>query len=728
MNYNTALIFDGEVGTTFLNKTHRDNMPWNPENKMVSWHYKYLSNLSCEDTTAREMAEKNKSLILYHNEYKGSDCVNKFKDLYKTADVCVAHNMKFDENWARSIGFGRPKNRWCTMVAEYLLARGNYIGKSLKETAERREVSAKKDDLTHEEFKSGKEYYEIDLDAVIEYGEADVQSCAEIFLEQLKEFKKPENKGLIPTVFMTNEFTDFLLELEQEGIKIDRLELEKVATEYEQEKDQLEKWLEEKTKLIMGDIPCNLQSGPDLSALVYSRDLVRKESWKTIMKIGTDHRGKKFYPPRYKPSKFVSYVHSHFETRYKKKAVRCENCQGTGFYRKVKVDGSFYKNFNMCPVCKKLGATFEDVEKGKKKDGSTAYEVAGLKMAPQNAADASAHGFKTDKQTLQRLIERAKNKKNDLAVEFLTKLIRLQAVNTYVDTFVKGINLFTRDDDIIHPNFNQTVTATGRLSSSNPNWQNMPKGGKFPIRKAVVSRFQNGWIYEFDYRQLEFRVAGELSQDQKIVQQVKDGFDVHTQTAAIIHQCDTNEVTKDQRSQAKATTFSPLYGGRGANSPPHIKRYFDSYYDIYTGLKEWHYSLFQQALDTGIITVPSGREYKFPNVERLRNNRVTNSTNICNYPVQGFSTADLVPLACIRTIKKFRQLGLLSKPINCVHDSIVVDVHPAEEDQVIAAIKWAMEGVVDEAKDRWQYSFHIPLDIEAAKGRNWMDIKEIDLD
>ncbi len=135
---------------------------------------------------------------------------------------------------------------------------------------------------------------------------------------------------------------------------------------------------------------------------------------------------------------------------------------------------------------------------------------------------------------------------------------------------------------LLHTNFNQTVTATGRLSSTNPNFQNQPKRG-FPIRKCVVSRFENGLITEADFASLEWICAGELSRDPQIIADIENKKDVHSQTASIINRIDKDTVTKDQRQAAKAFTFAPLYGGMGAGEEPHIQAYFKEFMTIYKG-------------------------------------------------------------------------------------------------------------------------------------------------
>lgn len=717
--FRSALVFDLETVTSRVGEQNiRDNSPFNPDNRLVSIHWKVLRDVTNWEMVKEDLAKPVNTIVVHHNELEedNRDISAFLKDL-KAADVAVAHNLKFDGNWLTALNIPMPEFAWCTMIGEYIFARGRFVEKSLKATAERRDVTRKKSDLIDAEFKAGKEFSEIALDSVIEYAEADVQSCAEIFIEQLQDLHHVTNHGLVPTFKLMNEMLQFLIEIEQNGIYIDLNILGEVGDEYRAEKEAIINRLEEIVRDVMGDTPINLNSGPDLCAVVYSRILVRKESWKSTMNIGTDWRGKPLYPPRMSQSKWVKNVREHTKIAKRTMAIHCHSCDGTGYIRKTKKDGTPYKNASPCPACDKAGAIYQDT-------GVT----AGLKMVPEGPADASVHGFKTDKVTLSRLITQAEQKGNLLAVEFLTKMIRLNAINTYLDSFVTGIQTWTRRTSLLHAQFNQTITKTGRLSSSQPNFQNQPKGGKFPVRKAVVSRYKDGWVYEADFSGLEFRVAGELSRDPQIIEDILTGKDVHKQTASIINKCATSEVTKDMRQAAKAYTFAPLYGGRGAQEAPHIKRYFEEYFEIYKGLAEWHQTLFEGVLNNGIVRVPSGREYQFDNVKRLAGGRVTNSTAIVNYPVQGWATGDLVVLSCVRAHKAFKKSDLKSKLICTVHDSIVCDVHPDEEQQVQQILKDAMMGVVDEAKIRWNYDFVLPLDIEISKGRNWMDLQEIPLD
>ena len=181
-------------------------------------------------------------------------------------------------------------------------------------------------------------------------------------------------------------------------------------------------------------------------------------------------------------------------------------------------------------------------------------ELAGLKFKPPSAKWASANGFTTSKGNLEILEGAARAKGMDDAVDFLSKVRRLSAVDTYLSSFVDGIETHTKQDGKLHVRLLQHRTATGRLSGADPNMQNMPRGGTFPVKKVFVSRFYGGKILEADMAQLEFRAAAFLSQDGVAIEEVSTGFDVHSYTAKVI----TEAGQPTNRQDAKADTFAPL--------------------------------------------------------------------------------------------------------------------------------------------------------------------------
>jgi DNA polymerase I-like protein with 3'-5' exonuclease and polymerase domains len=696
-----------------------DNSPKNPKNRCVSAHYGWLG-----ETTVDFV----KNDIFFHNECNNPDGRDCLEEHLAYADVLVCHNAKFDVEWLLEMGFKLPPSVYCTMIGEYILAKGRRNGIGLKDTALRRKTdSFKKSDLVDENFKSGIGFEAMPLDEVIEYAEADVRACGEIYLAQQVDFEREHNQSLSTVVPFMNEMLMFLVEIEMNGTKIDLDVLSEVKKKFEAEKEGLTVRLNQIVEQVMGDTPINLNSGADMTKVVYSRVVLDRHIHQNTFNIGTNEAGKSLMPPRMSANQFSDAVRACTRIVEKTTAICCPDCQGAGSIQKYKVktkvknkkkyrvQGEPYKNRTRCATCKGLGALYQPTG-----------QTAGLKMVPSGPMDASINGFKTDKVTLHKLIKQAKAKNNDVAVEFLTKSSRLNAISTYLDSFVAGIERGTRASGFLHPNFNQCIAATGRLSSGggmSPNLQNQPKRG-FPVRACIVSRFENGEILEIDYSQLEFRAAIELSRDSQGLADILEGKDIHKQTASIILQKDPSEVTKEERqTYGKPNTFLPLFGGTGNGMLPHEKAYFVRFGEIYEGVAAWHQRLMTGTLKDGIVQTPSGRQYFWPNVIRTRNNRVTNSTQILNYPVQGFS-ADLVQLSCIRALRLFREHKLKSKLILTVHDSIVSDTHPDEIDIVKQLLTEATTKVGEESEKLFGYKLVVPLDVEISHGKNWLDQEE----
>jgi DNA polymerase-1 len=247
----------------------------------------------------------------------------------------------------------------------------------------------------------------------------------------------------------------------------------------------------------------------------------------------------------------------------------------------------------------------------------------------------------------------------------------------------------------------------------------MPRGGTFPVKKVFVSRWKNGKILEADFAQLEFRAAAFLSQDKVAINEVSTGFDVHAYTSKVI----TDAGQPTTRQEAKAHTFAPLYGATGFGRSKAEAAYYEHFTEKYKGIKLWHTRLAKEALATGKITTPSGRQFAFPDVHRLMSGKITNFTQIKNYPVQSFATADIVPLILMYIEEKLKPYE--SCVVNSVHDSIVVDVHPNEEKEVLNVIKITNDNMISLIQKEFKIEFNVPLLLEAKIGTNWLDTKDV---
>lgn len=508
--------------------------------------------------------------------------------------------------------------------------------------------------------------------------------------------------SLIPTIKLSLEMTEALSTIERNGLRVNMDTLDRIEEEYKRELEELEEELNAMAREAMGDTPISLTSPDHRSMLLYSRIVKDKAQWKALFNLGMEQRGATLKPKLrtiMSPKQFGQAVKAHTKIVYKTRGEQCPDCGGKGRYNPVKKDGTVGKAVRICKTCKGTGVIYHSTG-----------QVAGFKMIPRNARDVAAAGFKTDRDTLE---ERTIELTGDARV-FAEKYVRYNALRTYLNTFVEGIKNNVDGHNFIHPEFTQCTTATGRLSSRNPNFQNMPRGNTFEIRKVVESRFDGGKIVEGDYSQLEFRVAGFLGKDAQAYADVREGTDVHSYTASIIG-C--------TRQEAKAHTFKPLYGGTSGTQAQ--KRYYNDFKNKYEGISQWHEELQQTAVEKRVITLPSGREYAFPDARWTKYGTATHRTSICNYPVQGFATADLLPAALVSLHRMIKQAEIQSVICNTVHDSIVMDVHPDEFDTCISLMKQAMLSLPFETMRRYGVTYDMPVGIEIKAGKNWLDLDHV---
>ena len=610
--------------------------------------------------------------------------------------VLIMHNAAYDLLWLWESGFKYDGPVFDTMLGEYVLQRGQKEPLSLEACAERYELDTKKQDTLKEYFKQGYSTRDIPHAELSEYLSADLHATQQLSDKLMYRLNTLADAMLMPTVTLSNEVAVCLARIYQRGFKVDLVALDKVRTEFEQEKQQLVTDLQAHVHTLMGDTPINLNSPEQLSWVIYSRKVLDKPYWGNAIE------------PYMADADFRSLMAGGTERMYKSTASQCRECNGSGQIRKVRKDGSPFTNTNKCPRCSGNGYSL-----------IPSKDLAGLKFKPPSAKWASANGFSTSKGNLELLESIAKSEGMDDAVDFLRKVRRLSAVDTYLSSFVDGIQTYTKQDGRLHVSLLQHRTSTGRLSGANPNMQNMPRGGTFPVKKVFVSRFDGGKIMEADMAQLEFRTAAFLSQDGVAIEEVSTGFDVHSYTAKVIS--DAGQPTS--RQDAKAHTFAPLYGATGYGRSKAEAAYYEHFTAKYKGVAAWHSRLAKEAVNTQKITTPSGREFAFPDVVRKSTGRVSHFTQIKNYPVQSFATADIVPLALLHIDDLLK--GMQSCIVNSVHDSIVIDVHPEEENQVINVIEETNKILPILITARWGIDFNVPLLLESKIGPNWLDVKDV---
>ena len=620
------------------------------------------------------------------------------QDMLDQTTLLVCHNASHDLIWLWESGFTYNGDIADTMLMEYVLQRGNKEPLSLEACAERYQLATQKQDTLKEYFKKGYSVRDIPHAELSTYLSADLNATMQLFM-RLRDRYSYRDAPLNNTMLFTNKLAFLLCKIYRTGFAVNMEALDSVRKEFEAEKEQLVQELQDMVRSIMGDRPINLNSPEQLSWVIYSVKPKDKKAWPALFEERMDENA------------FRRTVSRNVDVLYKQKAEQCHSCYGSGFVRKTKKDGTPFARENKCPSCEGSGYLFTD-------DRS---QIAGLKCKPVGKEWVSANGFNTSKEELQFLEAIAKSRNDDVALQFLQRVRRLSAVDTYLSSFVDGIATHTKHDGMLHVKLLQHRTATGRLSGADPNMQNMPRGNTFPVKRVFVSRWEGGKIMEADMAQLEFRVAAFLSQDEVAMQEVKTGFDVHSYTAKIIS--DAGQPTS--RQEAKAHTFAPLYGASGYGRTPAEASYYQQFTQKYSGIAAWHERLAKEVLNTGKVRIPSGREFAFPNVQRKRNGSVTFFTQIKNYPVQAFATADIVPL-CLLYIDRLLEMNKMQSCIvNTVHDSIVIDVHPDEEQKVMKVIDTANNNLLKLVNKKWMLDFNVPLLLEAKIGDNWLDTKSV---
>jgi DNA polymerase I-like protein with 3'-5' exonuclease and polymerase domains len=585
------------------------------------------------------------------------------------------------------------------MIAEYVLNRGIRKSLTLQMCCQRRKLGAK-DDAVKEYMDRGVSFENIPANVVEEYGRIDVAITRKLFDSQMADLRTDKDKGLLKTVKVMNEFLIVLTDMERNGINVNLDDLKQVEKEYRAEFAYLKQKIDKIVYNKMGDTKINLGSPEQLSWLIYSKKPKDKNEWAKIFNTGIDKFTKKNKKrPKFSFSQFRNLVANNSEPIYKTIASQCLHCNGKGVIKKIKVDGTPYKKYSKCSDCDGEGFTYSNMAK-----------LAGFNQRPRSVYDVSDSGFKTDRLTLNKIAGEAEGEFR----EFIDAILRHNAISTYLNTFVEGLQNFTNENGLLHPKFMQAVTATGRLSSRDPNFQNQPRGGTFPIRKVIQSRFEGGQIIEVDFAQLEFRTAVFLAQDKQGMEDIKNKIDVHRFTADVIGV---------SRQDAKAHTFKPLYGGTTGTDAE--KKYYKTFAEKYKDITKWHDELQTQAITYKRIKLPTGREYSFPYAERMPWGGSSYGTQIKNYPVQGLATADIVPLACIKIYEIMKKEKVKSLLINTVHDSIVADVYPKEEAVMSRIFKQGTASVIPALKEYYGINFNIPLDTEIKMGYDWLNMKEV---
>ena len=335
-----------------------------------------------------------------------------------------------------------------------------------------------------------------------------------------------------------------------------------------------------------------------------------------------------------------------------------------------------------------------------------------LKLDPR--AKKSGKGqYTTDEATLVAIADR-----HPIVDEILEFRAVKKLLSTYIEPFPSYIS---EKDGRVHTTFNQALTATGRLSSSNPNLQNIPvrtERGK-EIRKAFVPGIPDGLIVSADYSQIELRIMAHLSCDTHLTQAFRDGVDVHAATAAKIFRIPVEEVTREQRGMAKTANFGIMYGisSFGLAQRLHLSRtaakeLIEGYFEAFPAIRGFIDDSISFARENGYVETLFGRRRYLPDISaRNATVRALAERNAVNAPIQGTS-ADIIKLAMIRVAEKLKEEGLRSRMVLQIHDELLFEAPAEEVPKLQKLVKDVMENVIQ---------LSVPLTVECSSGNNWLE-------
>lgn len=323
-------------------------------------------------------------------------------------------------------------------------------------------------------------------------------------------------------------------------------------------------------------------------------------------------------------------------------------------------------------------------------------------------------GYSTDIEVLEALED---------AHPIIPLIIEQRKLAKLNSTYVKGMVKLVDNESRIHSTFNQTITTTGRISSSNPNLQNIPvktEEGRI-IRKVFVPKNDDYLLVSADYSQIELRVLAHIADDKNMIDAFKNGIDIHTKTASEVFEVEMNEVTKEQRSKAKAVNFGIVYGisgfGLGKSlkiSQKEAKQYIDAYLERFPNVQLYMKNIVEYAKEKGYVQTLLGRRRYIPDImSKNYTIRSFGERTALNTPIQG-TAADIIKIAMVEVSDELKKRNMKSELILQIHDELIIDTYKPELDDVVGILKNKMEHSLE---------LNVPLFVDINYGRTWYDAK-----
>jgi DNA polymerase I-like protein with 3'-5' exonuclease and polymerase domains len=667
-------ILDTET-TLKSSRANKSSTPHDPNNQIV-----YLGHQDIHD------GKQGKVVTTPMSPHYSLYVQRNLASIYKESDVLVGHNIRFDLHYMRNESnhlnnahkdaVKRGMTIWDTQLAHYILTGQQDKMVSLDN------LSAKfglplKDSKMKDYWECGISTEDIPEHEIVPYLLQDVTNTREIFLDQVQEAKK---RGMLPLILTQMDALLATQEMEFNGMHVDNHVL-LVATNTAKHK------LLEVEKKLLAALPdlldpevlpvFNTNSNMHLAHLLFgeSIDVVLKEDTGTKYKSGV-RKG---------------------TTKYKnvKKSFKRPNYSGVTIARtptgKVKVDAAIIKRVS-------INSTDRDV--------------------------------------------------SYIATLLLEHSLLSKELNTYLNPIAE---LVWRHDECIHHSLNHTITSTGRLSSSEPNLQNVPHEGTCAVKDVYTSRYSGGSIIEVDYSQLEVVGLAHLTQDGQLMYDMSHGVDMHLENAATLFGCSKSKVDKEMRRQAKVGTFQLQYGAGATTiseqsglTMAQAKALIDAYYTRYPTIKAYHSHVRNQVMlsrkptkgftDKGLprgegkyVSI-TGRQYVFREYDApswSTDDVSFSPTEMKNYPVQGFATADIVPLMLGKVLRNVMTKYDKVKMINTVHDSILFDAHPDVLDDFLRDVTAELSLTGEYLNKIFDINVEIPFPFDIELGSSWGNKKPL---
>ncbi|SHI38968.1 DNA polymerase I [Clostridium intestinale] len=323
-------------------------------------------------------------------------------------------------------------------------------------------------------------------------------------------------------------------------------------------------------------------------------------------------------------------------------------------------------------------------------------------------------GYSTNAEVLEKLVDKH---------PIIKEITYYRQITKIYSTYIEGLKAVIDEDGGIHSSFNQTVTTTGRLSSTEPNLQNIPikyEMGR-AIRKVFIPKEKEDVLISADYSQIELRVLAHMAEDENMLHAFRENIDIHTKTASEVFKVPLDEVTKLMRGRAKAVNFGIVYGISDFSlsqdlgiTKKEAAEYMQIYFDRYPKIQGFLHEVTEKAKEFGYVLTILNRRRFIPEI--LSSNKILKALGerlAMNAPIQG-SAADIIKIAMIRVYEKLKENGLKSKLILQVHDELILNVKPDELEEVKELVKNEMEHVLE---------LNVPLEVDVNIGDTWYDAK-----